>query len=193
MTAHEDQKYIEALCKNNSALIEEIYKKCSGQCLKFVQKNSGTAAEAKDVFQEALATLYHKAKSGLILTAPICGYLYPIYKGKWINLLNSKKRKNVQMNLRNLTNDGYIGIETHLEEAQSIEERRERIFLDCFEKLADEVKQLFNLRYKNNMASKEIAKQLNIDENTVNQRFSYYKQKLKDCVKQHHELKDIKQ
>lgn len=193
MTAHEDQKYIEALCNNNSTLIEEIYKKCSTQCIKYVQKNSGTLAEAKDVFQEALATLYQKAKSGLILTAPICGYLYLIYKSKWINLLNSKKRKKAQMNLRNLTNDGYIGIETQPEEVHSIEERRERIFLDCFEKLSDEVKQLFNLRYKNNMPSKEIAKQLNIDENTVNQRFSYYKQKLKDCVKQHNELKNLKQ
>jgi len=192
MIAHKDQQYVKALLNNDSVLIEEIYKKCSVQCVKFVKNNSGTLSEAKDVFQESITTLYHQAKSGLILTAPICAYLYRIYRGKWINLLNSKKRKSASINLTNLSSNGYTGITIHYTEEHSFEETREKIFMECFEKLSIEAKQLFNLRYKNKMPSKEIARQLNIADNAVNQRFSYYKQKLKDCVEKHSDFKKLK-
>jgi len=191
MKTHTDQKYIVALLNHNSALIEEIYKKCSVQCEKYVKQNSGTVAEAKDIFQEAMAALYHQAKKGLILQAPVCAYLYLVYKGKWLNLLKSKKRKRKQLSLRNDGKDGYIHEPPYSTDDNLIETIKEQIFMDCFDKLSADAKQLFNLRYKDKLPSKEIARQLNIEDNTVNQRFSYYKQKLKDCVEQHPDIKEL--
>jgi len=74
MEAHEDQKYIRALCSNDFVLINEIYDKCSSQCRNYVLKNNGSVDDARDVFQEALIDVYQKCKD-LTLTVPICGYL----------------------------------------------------------------------------------------------------------------------
>jgi len=166
MATHNDQKYIRALLNNDSALIEEIYKKCSPQCIKFIKNNRGTKDDAKDIFQNTISYVYSKAKtalekgSELILTAPICAYLFPIYKGRWYNELKIRKRI-----LRNEEKNGYKDIET---------------------------KELHKMRYKDNMSSKEIAAILKIDHNTIDQRLYYYKEKLKKCAEQHPEFNDLK-
>ncbi len=190
MAAHEDQKYVEALLNNNSALIGEIYKKCSHQCTSFIKKNSGTLAEANDIFQEAITTLYYQAKRGLILTAPVCAYLFRIYRGKWLNLLKKKKRKKEATDLINWETSGFNNIVIQPVEENSFEETQEKIFMDCFAKLSNSAKQLFDLRYKDKKSAKEIAKRLGIEDNTVNQRFSYYKKTLKDCVEKHPDFKN---
>jgi len=177
---HEDHKYIEALLNKNAILIEEFYEKCLAQCIKYVKNNSGTKADAKDIFQESIVKLYTQAKSGLVLDVPICAYLYVIYKRIWFNILNKKNTF-----LRISKDIGYISETKSAIDVDRIKEKMEQIFMDCFDKLPDDVKQLFNLRYKDKLSSKEIALKLNIEDNTVNQRFSYYKQILKDCVQKH--------
>jgi len=184
---HEDQKYIEALLNNDKLLIEEIYKKCHVQCVKFAKNNSGTVADAKDIFQESIVKLYNQAKSGLVLDVPICAYLYIIYKRIWLNILNKTNTF-----LRILKDIGYISETKSTIDIDKIKEKMDRIFMDCFNKLPDDVKQLFIMRYKDGLSSKEIALRLNIEDNTVNQRFSYYKQILRDCVQQHPYFKELK-
>jgi len=190
--AHEDQKYISALLKNDSLLIEEVYKKCSPQCKKFIQNNGGTLNDAEDIFQNTIIYVYHKAKDAvekgneLILTVPICAYLYPIYKGRWFNELKIRKRI-----LRNKAKDGYISMESYSAEMKLIQEKAEKIFMDCLNKQPADYKALYKLRYKENMSSKEIAAQLNIEHNTVDQRLYYYKEKLKKCAEQHPDFKDL--
>lgn len=193
MAAHNDQKYINALLNNDSMLVEEIYKKCSLQCKKFIQNNGGTLSDAEDIFQNTIIYVYHKAKSALkkgselILTAPICAYLYPIYKGRWYNELKIRKRI-----LRNKAKGGYTDIESYSVEMRLIQEKAEKIFMECFNKQPSDYKELYKLRYKENKSSKEIAAQLNIEHNTVDQRLYYYKEKLKRCAQQHPDFKDLK-
>jgi len=192
MRTHKDQKYITALLNNDSLLVEEMYKKCSAQCKKFIQNNGGTLSDAEDIFQNTIAYVYDKAKaaikkgSELVLTAPICAYLYPIYKGRWFNELKIRKRI-----LRNKAKDGYRSMESYSAEMSNIQEKAEKIFMDCFEKLPADYKVLYNLRYKENKSSKEIAAKLNIDPNAVDQRLYYYKEKLKKCAEKHPDYKDL--
>jgi len=96
ISPHEDQKYIEALLNNNSVLIEEIYRKWGPDVRKFVLKNNGSPEEANDLFQESLETLLAKAKTEkFVLTAPLGGFLYYVYRNKWYNKLKIKKKNEV--------------------------------------------------------------------------------------------------
>jgi len=186
MAVHEDQKYIRALVNDDNLLIDEIYVKCSPQCINFVLNNNGTLEDAENIFQNTIMDVYEKCKN-IILTVPICGYLYSIYSRKWYNELKIRKRI-----LRNKEKSGYTDIETDPIELKLIQKKIEKIFMDCFNKQPEDYKALHKLRYKENMSSKQIAAQLNIDHNTVDQRLYYYKEKLKKCAEQHSEFKDLK-
>jgi RNA polymerase sigma factor (sigma-70 family) len=92
---HPDNRYIDGLKQNNSAVITEIYANHAAKIERMVLTNNGTEADAADVFQEALTDLYRKAHGGFVLTCPLDAFLYMICKNKWINLLNKRKRSPV--------------------------------------------------------------------------------------------------
>ena len=56
--------------------------------LAFIINNNGSYDEAKDVFQEAMITLYEKAKSdSFVLTCQIKTYVYSVCKRLWLKRL----------------------------------------------------------------------------------------------------------
>jgi RNA polymerase sigma factor (sigma-70 family) len=89
---HADQKYIDALLDNNQKLLDELYSKYSGKIKWMVLKNNGSEEDAADIFQEALMTIYHKAKTEKFkLTCPLDAFLYLVCKKKWLNVLGKRK------------------------------------------------------------------------------------------------------
>lgn len=92
---HPDQKYIIALLNHDRVLLDELYTRFSPKIRSFVLQNQGTLADAADLFQEALAGIYRKAKSGFQLTCPLEAFLYMICRNRWLNHLNRKKYSNV--------------------------------------------------------------------------------------------------
>ena len=101
---HPDQKYIDALLKNDSALLDELYTKFSGKIKNMVLQNNGAEADAADIFQEALLSIYNTAKKGdFTLTCPFEAFLYRICNNKWLNELNKRKTGRVTF----IDPDGY--------------------------------------------------------------------------------------
>lgn len=91
---HADHQYIEALRNNDSRGIQEIYQRYSAQALRWVVQNNGTAADARDVFQEAVMALYEKALDpAFVLTCPMGAILHVLYSRKWIDRLRLKNRE----------------------------------------------------------------------------------------------------
>lgn len=89
---HPDQKYIYALVNNDAALLDELYRRFSGKIRWMVLQNSGTETDAADVFQDALLSIYQKARTGnFVLTCPLEAFLYLICRNKWMNELNKRK------------------------------------------------------------------------------------------------------
>ncbi|MTB50153.1 RNA polymerase sigma factor [Lewinella sp. W8] len=94
MSNHPDFRYIIALRDNDSRLLEELYRECSPKILSWVTKNNGSAADARDLFQEALISLHHSAhQPDFTLTCPIGGLIFTICRNKWINQLRRKKKE----------------------------------------------------------------------------------------------------
>lgn len=89
---HSDQKFIEGLLKNDHKVISHIYERCAPKVIGYIKKNSGDEAQARDVIQESLITIYDQAKTnGLQLTCPFDAYFFLVCKRRWFNTLKKKR------------------------------------------------------------------------------------------------------
>ena len=128
---HADHIYIEALLQNDSRVLSKIYEKYSYKIVAYVRKNNGNEADAQDIIQETLVTIYYQAKEkGFILTCPFDAYFYLLCKRKWLNEL--KKRGNNRV--------------TILEDEPSITEEQEQQAEET--EIFEQQHQLFDLKFK---------------------------------------------
>ena len=63
----------------------------------FILNNNGTYDDARDIFQEAMITLYDKAKrESFVLTCQIKTYIYSVCRRLWLKRLQQMKRYTIQ-------------------------------------------------------------------------------------------------
>ena len=75
----------------------------------FILNNNGTYDDARDIFQEAMITLYEKAKSeSFVLTCQIKTYVYSVCRRLWLKRLQQMGR--------------YVSTSENLEETVPVEE-----------------------------------------------------------------------
>jgi RNA polymerase sigma factor (sigma-70 family) len=83
-----EQLLLKALANNDSKAAETIYKDNFNMVLGFIINNNGSYDEARDIFQEAMITLYQKAKSeSFVLTSQIKTYIYSLSRRLWLKRL----------------------------------------------------------------------------------------------------------
>ena len=83
-----EQVLLKALANNDTRAAETIYKDNFNMVLAFILNNNGSYDEARDIFQEAMITLYQKAKSdSFVLTSQIKTYVYSICRRLWLKRL----------------------------------------------------------------------------------------------------------
>ena len=116
-----EQVLLKALANNDSKAAETIYKENFNMVLAFILNNNGSYDEAKDIFQEAMITLYQKAKSeSFVLTSQIKTYVYSVCRRLWLKA-PSANWQNMQQVLKILNR---LPVEDDLE----IHERRNAEF-----------------------------------------------------------------
>lgn len=179
---HKDQQYIDALLNNDSVLIQEIYTKFAPQCKRFIEKNNGDAQKANDIFQESLIYVFRKAKTKYFeLSAPFGGYLYFVYRGKWLDELKKKGVFNLRIDDIDLYTDDTT---TYLKELKYM------IYKACYDKLSDTCKEILGARFLK-IGAKELAEELQIEPNAADQRMYYCRESLKKCIEQHSDFKKL--
>jgi RNA polymerase sigma factor (sigma-70 family) len=88
-----EQLLLKGLVNNDSKAIETIYKDNFNMVQAFILNNNGTYDDARDIFQEAMITLYEKAKSGsFVLTSQIKTYVYSVCRRLWLKRLQQMGR-----------------------------------------------------------------------------------------------------
>lgn len=88
-----EQQLLKGLVNNDSKAIETIYKENFTMVQSFILNNNGTYDDARDIFQEAMITLYEKAKSeSFVLTCQIKTYVYSICRRLWLKRLQQLGR-----------------------------------------------------------------------------------------------------
>lgn len=188
--SHKDQKYIEALVQENPVIITEIYRLWGAECKRFVLNNNGNAQDADDLFQESLLTIIKQAKAKKIeLKVPFGGYLYFIYRNKWIDTL--RKQKNYLLRIQEI--ERYTDKYTSKEIANETEfnNKKMQLFYDCFEQLGDFCKSIIGGRL-NKMTSKQLKDFLKLPTvNAVNFRMHKCRKQFKKLIEQHPDFEEL--
>ena len=104
-----EQILLQGLVNNDSKAIESIYKDNYNMIQAFILNNNGSYDDARDIFQEAMITLYEKAKSeSFVLTCQIKTYIYSVCRRLWLKRLQQMGK--------------YISSGENLEETVPVEE-----------------------------------------------------------------------
>ncbi len=104
-----EQLILRGLAENDAKSVEVIYKENFNMIQAFILNNNGSYDDARDIFQEAIITLYEKAKSeSFVLTCQIKTYIYSVCRRLWLKRLQQMGR--------------YVAQSDNLEETVSVEE-----------------------------------------------------------------------
>ncbi|MCB0617495.1 MAG: sigma-70 family RNA polymerase sigma factor [Saprospiraceae bacterium] len=172
---HPDQRYIDALLANDHALIREIYEQYSTETLHWVRRNSGTADDARDVFQESLLAITQRArKGGFQLTCPFGAYFFLIVRGKWLNELRRRRKNPVTNELPAGLIEGEERNALELAEDTLLADRRERLFQEKFQQLSERCRQLLKLSWAGDKME-VVAQQMGIT-------YAYARKKKSECI-----------
>ncbi|EON75975.1 RNA polymerase, sigma-24 subunit, ECF subfamily [Lunatimonas lonarensis] len=172
--AHPDQKYIDALLNNDTAVIRELYRNYSAKIKWMVLKNNGTEDEVGDLIQESLMAIYRRALKGdFVLTCPFDAYFYMVCKKKWLNVLAKRKTdKTVTIeddNRYNLEDDSF-----RLAEESLVEEGRRNLLLQKIQELGTACRELLELSWSEK-SMEEVASLLNYS-------YGYARKKKSECM-----------
>lgn len=171
---HPDQKYIDALLENDLVVLEELYRKFSEKIKWMIIRNNGTETDAADVFQDALLSIYHKARTGgFMLTCPLEAFLYLICKNKWLNILNKRKAQKVTIT----DTEGFSNIgEDNFKLAENcvLQQERNDLLTEKLAEMGDSCKKILRLSWSG-MPMDEVARQLNVT-------YAYVRKKKSECM-----------
>ena len=144
----------------------------------FIIKNSGSEAEAQDVFQDAIIALYEKTKDPQFkLSCTLKTYIYSIVRNLWLKAL-AKKKKTVS-----LTDfEQYYKVE--IAEDHSEKDTKIDLILESIKLLGDQCKKILVSFYFEKKKMTLIAEELGYTnaENAKNQKYKCMQQ-LKKMIK----------
>ncbi len=157
---HPDQRYLEALCRNDSRLLEEIYRKHAREITLWVLKNNGDADDAQDLFQDALMAIYDRyCGRDFQMTGSFGGLVMAICRRKWFDRLAQKKREE---GVRNNEAERYTEEAPEWEAAEEalLEQKRQECLARVFELLSEQCRRLLALVSAGETPVEQIAGQL---------------------------------
>lgn len=171
---HPDQKYINALLENDAVVLEELYQRFSEKIKWMIIRNNGTETDAADIFQDALLSIYNKARAGsFTLTCPLEAFLYLICKNKWLNTLN--KRKTQKVTITDTEGFNHIGEDNFkLAEECVLQQERNNLLTEKLAEMGDSCKKILRLSWSG-IAMDEVARQLNVT-------YAYARKKKSECM-----------
>ncbi|MEO1518078.1 MAG: sigma-70 family RNA polymerase sigma factor [Bacteroidota bacterium] len=117
--------------KRNQAL-KAVYSQFYQSMTDFVCKNSGSEAEAADVFQDVIIVFYTNAQEeGFSLNCSIKTYLYSICRNLWFNTLRRKNKVTPTDELPEIPEEDFVQVLLKTERQQLIAKAIERMGVGC--------------------------------------------------------------
>ncbi|MCT8338787.1 sigma-70 family RNA polymerase sigma factor [Flavobacteriaceae bacterium TK19130] len=175
---HSDQRYVDGLAQNDTAIINAIYKNFVPKVIGYIRKNSGSEAQAQDLIQEVLMVIYDQAhQQDLKLTCPFDAYFFLLCKRKWFNQLKKKRLQKVTIN-EEIVSEHKEADQFAFETA--IFEEKQSLFNDMFKKLGKACQDLLKVVFELD-DMKKTAEKLDIS-------YAYARKKKSLCIGQLTEL-----
>jgi RNA polymerase sigma factor (sigma-70 family) len=93
LKADNERTLLQGLACSDKKAIEIIYRENYNMVQSLIINNSGSADDAKDIFQEAMIVLYEKVRSGSFeLNCQIKTYVYSVSRRLWLKRLQQMNR-----------------------------------------------------------------------------------------------------
>lgn len=164
---------IDGIRSQDKIVLKNIYTDYFPTIKRFVIENSGTAQDAKDVFQEGIIIIYRKIKEGNFeLSSSFKTYIYSVCQYIWIKQL-SRTKENVEK-LNNYLE--YEGV-PEISEDEYRKNEQFKLYQKHFKRLNKDCQKLLQLFLKK-VPLKDIAKELGIENE------QYIKQRKYKCKEQ---------
>lgn len=162
---------------NNNKALNHLYKTSLPQIIKYICANNGDEDEAKDVFQDAVISLFTTIKLNRYdESKDVNGFLFFVARNLWINRV---KKRNRQMNISMIP----MPLDDKDPLAIVIGDEKREVIDQFLGKLGDRCQQILKYVIFDGMSMKEIAKLMNFAGETVAKSTHYRcKKKLMELV-----------
>lgn len=148
-----EQALLKGLAQNDSKAVEALYKSHFTMIQHFVLNNNGSFDDARDLFQEAMITLYEKVQSdSFVLSCQIKTYLFSICKNLWLKRLKQMGNYSAPLS----TEEESIAVDADLEEFQK-KDAAFSIMNRALNSLGEPCKSLLEGYYLNKKGMQELA------------------------------------
>ena len=170
---HPDHQYIVGLLQHDSACIAKIYANHFDKIKGMVSKNSGTADDAMDIFQEALIAIYEQARDRQFqLHCPLDAFLFTICRNKWFNEL----RKRNHIKVTNEVDSGYEAIPEVEDQVNEMEItlKKEALLAEKYNELGSGCKELLSVAQQ--------VKDMQLVAEKLKMTYGYVRKKKSECM-----------
>jgi RNA polymerase sigma factor (sigma-70 family) len=164
-----EQALLKGLAENDSRAVEALYKSHFGMIQHFVSNNNGSFDDARDIFQEAMITLYEKVQlDNFALTCQIKTYLFSICKNLWLKRLQQMGKYSTPLSAQEET----ISVEEDLDRFEK-KDAAFAIMDRALNSLGEPCKSLLEGYYLNKKGMQELASQFGYTnaDNAKNQKY----------------------
>lgn len=164
-----EKALLQGLARNDRKAIETIYRENYNMIQSLIVNNSGSADDAKDIFQEAMIVLYEKVSSGSFeLNCLIKTYVYSVSRRLWLKRLHQLSR--YAPALENLQET--MPVEDEIEENERINNEFQ-VMDKAISSLGEPCKSLLEAYYLENKNMQEISQSFGYTnaENAKNQKY----------------------
>ena len=164
-----EQALLKGLAQNDSKAVEALYKSHFTMIQHFVLNNNGSFDDARDLFQEAMITLYEKVQSdSFVLSCQIKTYLFSICKNLWLKRLQQMGKYSAPLS----TEEESIAVEADLEAFEK-KDAAFSIMNRALNSLGEPCKSLLEGYYLNKKGMQELAEDFGYTnaDNAKNQKY----------------------
>ncbi|MCB0446014.1 MAG: sigma-70 family RNA polymerase sigma factor [Gelidibacter sp.] len=182
-TAYNSQ-LIEGLKCNDEQSLQSLYQSNYAKVEALILKNNGTRDHAKDIYQEAFIVVWKNVKDKKFIPqneTALHGYLYTISKNKWMDYLRSKHYKKTVVTSK-LNHFELSDVDHEKKDDDIIKENRLEGIMAAFKTMGSPCKELLTTFYFEKKSLRDIADELQIEENTARNKKYRCMEKLRELV-----------
>lgn len=155
--------WVSGLLRNDPSTLRALYTDHFPVVRQYVLKNSGTVADAQDVFQESVMVLWLTVKEGRFKAGAggeVGGFLFRVAKNKWLDTVRSAAHRNMK-----IVHEDRLHAEP-LEMQDDIDDRLARL-RSVYDKLDDKCRAVLDQFYFERKDLATIAKQMGVEEESI--------------------------
>lgn len=189
MTDYTNLELLNGILRNDTIVLQFIYKNYYSKINFFIKKNNGDDDDANDIFQEAIIIIYRKLKANeLVLDCTFETYLYSICRFLWLKQLEKRKIEKESIKDNHEFNDELY--DDSLDKVTDLNDRY-RLYQKHFANLGKDCQKILQL-YFDKVPLKTIAQMMGFkSEKYAKKRKFSCKEYLIKSVKQDLEYKNI--